>query len=149
MVEPGLFQATVLPTSHSNHPEGGIKMRRRSSLFLRGWLLAATLWVGAGLAWAHAIIVESTPGINDVVSGPVLEIKLRFNVRIDGARSKLTLILPDGTSRAVDLPQQASPDSISATVPQILPGNYHLHWQVLAGDGHITQGDIPFSVATR
>lgn len=124
-------------------------MRRRSSLLLRGWLLATTLCVGFGLAWAHAIIVESTPGINDVISGPALEIKLRFNVRIDGARSKLILILPDGTSRPVEVPKQASPDSLSATVPQILPGSYHLHWQVLAGDGHITQGDIPFSVATH
>jgi copper resistance protein C len=124
-------------------------MRRRSSLLLRGLLLAATLCAGAGLARAHAIIVESTPKMNDVVSGPVLEIKLRFNVRIDGARSKLTLILPDGTARPVELPSQPSPDALSATVPQIVPGSYHLHWQVLAGDGHITQGDIPFSVATH
>jgi methionine-rich copper-binding protein CopC len=116
---------------------------------LCGWLLTAILCLAPSLAWAHAIILESTPGINDVITGPVLEIKLRFNVRIDGARSRLTLILPDGTSRPVDLPQQVSPDSISATVPQIVPGRYHLHWQVLAGDGHITQGDIPFSVATQ
>ena len=122
-------------------------MRRSSILLSRGWLLVAILCLVSNLAWSHAIILESTPRINDVISGPVLEIKLKFNVRIDGARSKLTLVLPDGTSRPVELPQQASPDSISATVPQILPGNYHLHWQVLAGDGHITQGDIPFSVA--
>jgi len=124
-------------------------MRRSSSLQLRGLLLVGVLCFVSGLIWAHAIIVESRPGINDVITGPILEIKLRFNVRIDGARSRLTLILPDGTSRPVDLPQQVSPDSISATVPQIVPGSYHLHWQVLAGDGHITQGDIPFSVATQ
>jgi methionine-rich copper-binding protein CopC len=102
-----------------------------------------------GSAAAHAIIVESSPKMNEVVTGPVLEIKLRFNVRIDGARSKLTLVLPDGTARAVDFPQQSSPDSLSATVPSILPGSYQLHWQVLASDGHITQGDIPFSVAAH
>src|SRR5262249_47617684 len=119
------------PPVHSKHRRGFIQMRRSSILTLRGWLLAAMLCLASSLAWSHAIILESTPRINDVVSGPVLEIKLKFNVRIDGARSKLTLILPDGTSRPVELPQQASPDSISATVPQILPGNYHLHWQVL------------------
>jgi methionine-rich copper-binding protein CopC len=124
-------------------------MSLRSSALRLGPLLLGVICVLAGSAWAHAIIVESTPAINGVVTGPVLEVKLRFNVRIDGARSKLTLILPDGTARAVELPQQPSPDSLSATVPKLLPGSYQLHWQVLANDGHITQGDIPFSVVTR
>jgi methionine-rich copper-binding protein CopC len=87
--------------------------------------------------------------MNDVLTGPVLEIKLRFNVRIDGSRSKLTLVLPDGTAREVALPRQPSPDALAATVPEILPGSYQLHWQVLANDGHITQGDIPFRVTGR
>ena len=26
------------------------------------------------------------------------------------------------------------------------PGDYVLHWQVLATDGHITRGDVPFTV---
>jgi copper resistance protein C len=120
-----------------------------SNALREGLLLLGVLCLVASAGWAHAIIVESTPAINGVVTGPVLEIKLRFNVRIDGGRSKLTLILPDGTSRAIELPQQPSPDSLSATVPKLLPGNYQLHWQVLANDGHITQGDIPFSVVIR
>ncbi len=120
-----------------------------SSALRDGSLLLGVLCLLAGSAWAHAIIVESTPTINGVVTGPVVEIRLRFNVRIDGGRSKLTLTLPDGTSRAVELPKQPSPDSLSATVPKLLPGTYQLHWQVLANDGHITQGDIPFSVVAR
>ncbi len=124
-------------------------MSLRGIVLRNGCLLLAMLCWLAGTAWAHAIIVESTPKINDVINGSVLEINLRFNVRIDGARSKLTLVLPDGTSRPVEFPRQSSPDSLSATVARLLPGKYQLHWQVLAGDGHITQGDIPFSVATR
>jgi methionine-rich copper-binding protein CopC len=53
---------------------------------------------------------------------------------------------PDGTSHAVDVLQQPSPDSLAATISGLHPGNYQLHWQVLASDGHITQGDIPFLV---
>lgn len=71
-------------------------------------LLTGLVCMLAGSAWAHAIIVESTPKMNA---------------------------------------RQPSPDSLSATVPQLSPGNYKLHWQVLANDGHITQGDIPFRVA--
>jgi copper resistance protein C len=124
-------------------------MSHRSSLLRNGWLLLGMLGLFAGAAWAHAIIVESTPKMNDVITGPILEIKLRFNVRIDGGRSKLTLVRSDGTSRAVELPEQLSPDSLAATVPALSPGSYRLHWQVLANDGHITQGDIPFSVVIR
>jgi methionine-rich copper-binding protein CopC len=119
---------------------------RTSNLPLRVLLLAITVCVGAVLAWAHAIVVESVPQANGVVKGPVVEVKLRFNVRIDGPRSRLSLIGPDGNSRAMDALQQPSPDSLAATLSGLLPGKYQLHWQVLAGDGHITRGDIPFTV---
>lgn len=122
-------------------------MGLRATLPRNACLLMGLLCLLAGSAWAHAIIVESTPKMNDVVTGSVLEIKLRFNVRIDSGRSKLTLILPDGSAHQVNIPPQPSPDSLSATVPQLSPGSYTLHWQVLANDGHITQGDIPFRVA--
>ena len=120
---------------------------RRPNHLLRGFLLLSISCSLTNLAWAHAIVVESTPKVNDVILGPVLEIKLRFSVRIDGDRSRLTLVLPDGTSRPVELPQQPSPDSLSATIPELAPGNYRLRWQVLAGDGDITRRDIPFTVA--
>ena len=29
---------------------------------------------------------------------------------------------------------------------ELVPGSYVLHWQVLAVDGHITRGDVPFTV---
>ena len=118
----------------------------RQRKFLHALLIAAILWVNPGLVWAHAIVVESTPKMNGVVTGPMLEIKLRFNSRIDGSRSKLMLISADGISRALNLSQQKSPDSLAAEVTNLNPGKYQLHWQVLASDGHITQGNIPFSV---
>jgi copper resistance protein C len=119
-------------------------MRPRS--LISGLLIATILLLSPSRAWAHAIIVESAPEVNGVVSGPLLEIKLRFNARLDWSRSKLTLISADGTSRAISLSQPVSPDLLSARVRNLLPGKYQLHWQVLAIDGHITKGDIPFSV---
>ena len=116
------------------------------TLSIRVLLLAFTLCVSAALAWAHAIVVESSPQTNGVVKGPVVAVKLRFNVRIDGPRSRLALVKPDGSSHALDVLQQPSPDSLAATLSGLLPGKYQLHWQVLASDGHITQGDIPFTV---
>jgi methionine-rich copper-binding protein CopC len=118
----------------------------KRSVVLHGLLIAVFLWFNPGLAWAHAIIVESNPQMNGVVAGPRLEVKLRFNERVDGSRSRLTLVSPDGVSHTIRLSQQISPDSLLATVPDLVPGKYQLRWQVLAGDGHITQGTIPFTV---
>jgi len=112
-------------------------------------LIAAMLAMNPGQAWAHAIIVESTPAVDGVVNGPAFDIKLRFNSRVDGRRSKLTLISPDGSAHTIAPVQQVAADSLLAKASDLAPGKYQLRWQVLANDGHITQGRIPFSVVAR
>jgi len=37
-------------------------------------------------------------------------------------------------------------DTLSAEAKGLRPGTYRLRWQVLASDGHITRGEIPFTV---
>jgi copper resistance protein C len=97
-------------------------------------------------AAAHAILLESTPALKSVVTGPNVPIKLRFNVRIDALRSRLTLIRPDGSSQALELSKQSSADTLAASASGLANGEYRLRWQVLASDGHITRGEIPFTV---
>src|SRR5262249_15838832 len=97
-------------------------------------------------AAAHAILVEEFPTANSVVNGPNIPLKLRFNVRIDALRSRLVLSLPDGSSRELKITPQESPDILAGQADNLLPGAYRLHWQVLASDGHITQGDVLFRV---
>jgi methionine-rich copper-binding protein CopC len=43
-------------------------------------------------------------------------------------------------------PAQPSPDVLSATGHGLTKGAYVLRWQVLADDGHITRGEVPFHV---
>lgn len=124
----------------------GLANRSRRQSFLNALMIAVMVSVNPCAVWAHAVIVESTPGINGVVKGPAVDIKLRFNSRVDASRSKLTLISPDGVAHGIKLSRQTSPDALLATAPNLLPGKYQLRWQVLASDGHITQGEIPFSV---
>lgn len=95
---------------------------------------------------AHAILLEATPAANSKVAGPEIAIRLRFNSRIDAQRSRLTLILPDGSNRKLELLPQQPPDILSSKATGLSPGNYHLQWQVLATDGHITRGEFPFEV---
>jgi hypothetical protein len=109
-------------------------------------LLITILFCGALPAWGHAILLEATPGANQVVNVQDTTVKLRFNSRIDGPRSKLELIGPDGREHAVTIEQQASPDVLTGKPAKLAAGSYILRWQVLAADGHITRGEIPFQV---
>jgi methionine-rich copper-binding protein CopC len=95
---------------------------------------------------AHAILLKSAPAAGSVVSQPVIPISLTFNSRIDGARSRITLIGPDSSEHRVELGPQKSPDTLTGQVRDLRAGSYRLRWQVLALDGHITRGEIPFHV---
>ncbi len=97
-------------------------------------------------AAAHAVLLESSPPLKGAVQGPDVPIKLRFNVRIDALRSRLTLIHPDGSAQTLEISKQAPADTLSAAATGLTAGEYRLRWQVLASDGHITRGEIPFTV---
>jgi len=108
--------------------------------------IATVLLLVAREALAHAIVIEEVPAPNSVVKGPDVPMKLRFNVRIDAARSKLMLYMPDGSMRELKVKQQSAPDVLAADGQGLPTGIYRLHWLVLAADGHITQGDVLFTV---
>jgi methionine-rich copper-binding protein CopC len=111
---------------------------------LLAWLAAAPA------AWAHAIILESSPAVNATVAGPDVDITLRFNSRIDRARSSISLAgrtAPQvARPTALSLIAADSPDVLKTRAAGLAPGHYTLRWQVLSVDGHITRGDIPFTV---
>jgi methionine-rich copper-binding protein CopC len=122
------------------------KLRR-----VRGpWLpivLALLLLAGfSNLAWAHAILMESTPKLHATVAGPDAAIELRFNVRIDGSRSRLHLVAPDGSLQTLPLAKQSTPNILQSQATGLKPGAYKLKWSVLASDGHMSSGEVPFTV---
>lgn len=121
-------------------------MRSRLVALLRSGFVIVLAMVLMRQAAAHAILVEEFPAANSVVNGPNVPLKLRFNVRIDALRSRLVLSLPDGSSRELKITPQDSPEILAAQADNLEPGAYRLHWQVLASDGHITQGDVLFQV---
>ncbi len=95
---------------------------------------------------AHAVLVESNPPAGATVRGPNLPVSLRFNVRVDGSRSRCSLVMPDASSRTIALDKQTRPDVLSASVTGLAAGKYKLQWQVLAADGHISRGELTFLV---
>jgi methionine-rich copper-binding protein CopC len=124
-------------------------MRSRSPRWFTSAVIVfvlAFLAASSRAALAHAVLVSSTPQKNAAVSGPDIRINLKYNSRVDGARSSLSLLKPDGTVEKIGTPAQSAPDVLSATGHGLAKGAYVLRWQVLATDGHITRGEVPFQV---
>ena len=102
--------------------------------------------ISAQLLFAHAILMESTPKQNSTVNGPDVDITLRYNVRIDGGRSRVELVAADGTKSDLKLDKQAKPDILTCKASALKAGTYKLAWHVLASDGHMSKGEVPFTV---
>ena len=114
--------------------------------FLSTCLIALlVLWAARELQ-AHAILVDSTPKAGSTVIGPDVPIRLRFNVRVDGERSRLTLVSHAGPSKPLALDKQASADVLTTKAMGLASGKYKIQWQVLAADGHISRGELAFTV---
>jgi methionine-rich copper-binding protein CopC len=96
-------------------------------------------------ARAHAILEDSQPPIGGSVPQGKVTLRLRYNSRIDRARSRLTLTRPDHTQVLLPIDPAGPPDIMTAQI-ELAPGAYSVRWQVLAIDGHITRGDVPFTV---
>ena len=110
----------------------------------RHLLALAALVAAPAPASAHAILMASTPRHAARLPAGEQTLTLRFNSRLDRARSRLTLLRPDKSAEILAL--LPGPDDILSATTRLTPGPHTLRWQVLAIDGHITRGEVPFSV---
>ena len=100
-------------------------------------------------ASAHAIVVRARPAMNATVPQGDLDIKLDFNSRIDARRSRLSLIGPDGSPAPVASVGDAGPNALAGRASATMAGQWKLRWQVLSLDGHVTRGEVSFSVGNK
>ena len=109
-------------------------------------LLTLVLGVAGMHLEGHAILKSSSPATGASVTQPDMSVTLTFNVRVDAARSKLQLLMPDASTVELPIVKSPSPDMLISKLPGLKPGAYTIRWQVLAPDGHISRGEIPFTV---
>ena len=126
-------------------------MRTKTRIFTRRFVAAVVVASGIALfaprvALAHAVLVESQPGVNGTVSGPEVAVLLKYSSRVDLEHSTLTLLDPDGKVQKVAIESEPTPGVLSARLTGLVRGAYVLRWQVLATDGHVTRGKVPFQV---
>ena len=108
-------------------------------------LAVCALLVSPRLARAHAHLLASTPAVNATVHGPDVAFDLKFNSRVAPKGSMLTVVLPGGQTQRLTLDSHSNDVNLDAHA-QLKPGRYTLRWQALSTDGHISRGEIPFTV---
>ena len=109
------------------------------------FLLAFLLLCIAPAARAHAILMDSQPPVRGSVHAGTVAVAFRYNSRVDARRSRLLLIRADKSEVVLPILPDSPADQLLARA-DLQPGDYTVRWQVLAVDGHITRGDVPFSV---
>lgn len=111
------------------------------------WIaIGLVVLAGAKFVEGHAVLKETHPAANSKVAGPDVPIMLKYNVRVDPKLSKVQLLNPDNSTTDLKIEEQSSPDTLNAKATGLKPGPYRIRWQVLAPDGHITRGEVPFTV---
>ena len=126
-----------------------MQAQNRSVIVGTAIVAVLVLLLNVRVAAGHAVLVEASPAAKSTVAGPDVPISLRYNVRIEAGRSRLSLVGPDNAVTALTIAAQPSPDTLTTCAKDLKPGAYRLRWQVLASDGHITRGEVAFSVAAN
>ena len=119
-----------------------------------GSAIAVALALTAGLpqqAFAHAILVSSSPAYGDVLTHAPGEIRLTFNDSVRPARGN------EAVSNATGRSVLAGPARIDARDPRVLVlplvkglgrGDYTARWRIVSEDGHTEEGLLAFAVGS-
>lgn len=99
-------------------------------------------------ASAHAILIDSTPKPNGTLPAGHDTLVFKYNSKIDQGRSRLTLIKPDHSETVLPIATSDQANVLSSSA-DLVPGTYTVRWQALALDGHLTRGDVPFTVVAK
>jgi methionine-rich copper-binding protein CopC len=115
----------------------------------------ATLGLGLGLllgiaatAGAHASLVRSSPARRAVLLRPPDRVSLWFNERLEPAFSRITVTDASGATVQLGEAVVATDDPVRLSVGlRPLPaGTYTVRYRVLSVDGHVVEGEFPFTL---
>ncbi|MHB1936039.1 MAG: copper resistance CopC family protein [Acidobacteriaceae bacterium] len=115
------------------------------------WTVAPALLLmgGSPAAFAHAALVHSIPADQAVVRSHQVDIALDYDSRIEARRCTVRLTDTAGKAFPLQMERSTKPSELKAAARNLADGKYQVHWQVLASDGHITRGDVAFTVAAK
>lgn len=104
--------------------------------------------VATSSAFAHAKLKSSDPQAGATLDSAPKQVRLQFNEAVEPAFSKIKLTGPQNkeipvTATTVD---KADPAVITAPLPPLSAGEYHVQWSTMTHDGHKAKGEVVFKV---
>jgi copper resistance protein C len=115
-------------------------------------LIGALLCVALAVplpALAHSVLVSSQPTANGTVSAKGFDVELKFDSRVDFARSRLTMESADGKKMVLKTAQGGGKGTVIAHAEGVPAGPCRLIFEVLSVDGHIARGVVPFTITAE
>ncbi len=114
---------------------------------LKWVLLSALLLLLCPLpSWSHAVLLQSNPPHGATLQDPPATVTLRFNVALEGIMTRLNLVDLHQHETSLPLTEGPQANQVIAELPPLSPGVYLVRYKVLARDGHISEGEIRFTV---
>lgn len=110
---------------------------------LASLLLVWGFWT---LSWGHGVLIESSPSHGAILKTSPAVISLRFNATLEPSITQVSLVDVKNHTQALTITNESTVERIVATVPPLSPGVYRVTFQVLATDGHVTEGSIRFTI---
>jgi methionine-rich copper-binding protein CopC len=98
-------------------------------------------------AFAHAKLQSSDPQAGSSLDSSPKPVRLKFNEALEPAFSKIQVTGPQNKEiRIAAAVDKIDPATMTAQLPQLAAGEYHIHWTAMTHDGHKTKGDVAFTV---
>lgn len=123
-------------------------MRQFNLLAVVAVLSAALLFSLPRSSWGHAFPDHSDPKVGSTVSVSPSQVRIWFDSDLEPAFSGLMVHNADGKmidKRDVRV-ALSDPKLLQVGVPPLPPGTYLVIWDVVARDGHRTNGQFTFTV---
>ncbi|MGH7901428.1 MAG: copper resistance CopC family protein [Thermodesulfobacteriota bacterium] len=114
-------------------------------LILSGFTILSS-WTG--VAFGHAMPNNTEPKVGETVNASPKQVRIWFDSPLKPAIS--TILVQNTSGRQVDK-GDGQVDSSDATLlgvslPLLPPGTYRVIWNVVASDGHQTEGEYSFNI---
>ena len=114
------------------------------------WTVGVALLLGfAPSVWGHGVLIDSSPVHGAILKSAPTVISLHFNAALEPSITHVTLVDLNKHEHTLTITDASTVDQIITTVPPLPPGVYHVKYQVLATDGHVTEGSIRFTILAR
>jgi copper transport protein len=99
-------------------------------------------------AWAHAVLVRTTPLPSTVVNTPPPVVLLKYSEAVEPRFAVVSVTNAQGQQQIAGAPGRSATDPTTLVVPlhRLAQGWYLVYWRVVSVDGHPVRGAFTFAV---